>query len=286
VIRVIGPSGRQSVRVSQPFMITGTSSGAQISVTPATLPYWGTVLTVTGTSFDVSPFPRSATIYLDNNLLVQGVPVTAGAFTAVVTVPADAMMSRSPWVINAIDSSGGHRASFVMSVNRPTISLDSSSATLGGVVTATLANLNPANVYKVYVDDIVVSASVANTVAIPITRDLRPGAQHTVSVVDMTIGTGNGITHATAQLMLAAPAVSAGVSSDADGTQLSVTGSSFAPNQVVSVSIDQQSLGTATVLPDGTFAFTSPVSLAPAVHTVLVSSGDGVEKAAASVATH
>ena len=286
VIRVIGSSGRQTVRVSQPFMISGTSNGASISVTPFTLPYFGTVLTVTGTGFDAGPFPRTVTMYLGNTIVAAGVPLVDGAFSALVTVPPDATISHGPWVLNAVDTSTQHRASFVLPVDRPTLSLDRSSATVGSVVTATVSNLNPANVYKVYVDDILVGASVANVAVIPITRDLRPGAQHTVSVVDMTLGFGNGITHATAQLTLAAPAVSAGVSSNADGTQLSVTGSSFAPDQLVSVWVDQQSLGNAQVLPDGTFAFTSPVKLAPAVHTVFVSSGDGVEKAAASVATH
>ena len=117
--------------------------------------------------------------------------------------------------------------------------------------------------------------------------NLRPGALHTVSVVDMTMGSGSGLTHAAASLTIVAPSVVAGAASGPDGTQITVDGASFAPGQSVSVSIDNQTLGRVQVSADGSLSLSSMVaSLPAAVHTVLVTSDDGIEKAAASVATH
>jgi hypothetical protein len=55
----------------------------------------------------------------------------------------------------------------------------------------------------------------------------------------------------------------------------------------VSVTIDNVSLGSTQVAADGSISLSATLpALAPAVHTVLVWSDDGLEKAYASLVTH
>src|SRR5262249_10587778 len=115
VVHAIGSTGHQTARVSKPPAITGTPNGASITLTPSAIGYWGGVVSVSGTGFSTGI--TNVAIGIDDSRTIVNPPSDGnGAFTALVTVSPDNLISHQPWVVNAIDNRRV-RASYVLPVN-------------------------------------------------------------------------------------------------------------------------------------------------------------------------
>jgi hypothetical protein len=287
VLRVSAPTGLGGFTVlSAVIDVVGTAQPSAITLSRSSFPYWGGAVQITGSGFTPSSFIG---VTLDDVSIQNAVfqASATGTFSITAQVPRDIFQRYGPRVINAVDETN-HRASAVITLERPAITLDRTTVTVGEALTLTGVNLDGYDdgqsshdfASVVWLDDLNFTGLDSTPQTITIPRMVRPGAEHTFTA----ISAANGFGLASAEVFVVAPHVSVTPSSGAAGTAVTLQGSQFMHGQTVQVWIDQRALGTAIVGSDGTLAAPTaiPLALGRGTHTFLVTSADGVEKAIAS----